>query len=58
MRSKQQRCRKATGRLGGLSQEPLSGVGRGRPPSEMLGFCVSCVGQRRWVSAQFLAQFG
>ena len=24
----------------------------------MLDFCVGCVGQRRWVSTQFLAQFG
>ena len=23
-----------------------------------MGFCVRCVGQRRWVLAQFLAQFG
>jgi len=23
----------------------------------MLEFCVSCVGERRWVTTQFLAQF-
>ena len=40
-----------------LLWEPLSGVGGRRPASEMLGFCVSCVGQRRWASTQFLAQF-
>ena len=40
-----------------LLWEPLSGVGRRRPASEMLGFCVSCVGERRWVTTQSLAQF-
>ena len=44
--------------LGTLLWEPLSGVGRRRPASEMLGFCVSRVGQRRWASTQFLAQLG
>ena len=41
-----------------LLWEPLSGVGERRPASEMLDFCVGCVSQRRWASAQFLAQFG
>ena len=41
-----------------LLWEPFSGVGGRRPASEMLGFRVSCVGQRRWASTQFLAQFG
>ncbi len=41
-----------------LLWEPISGVGGRRPPSEMLDFCVSCVGQRRWASEQSLAQFG
>ena len=41
-----------------LLWEPISGVGGRRPVSEKLDFCVSCVGQRRWASEQFLAQFG
>ena len=40
-----------------LLWEGLSGVGGRRPASEMLDFCVSCVGERRWVTTQFLAQF-
>ncbi len=40
-----------------LLWEPLSGVGERRPASEILGFCVSCVGERWWVTTQFLAQF-
>ena len=35
----------------------LSGVGGRRPALETLDFCVSCVGQRPWLSIQFLAQF-
>ncbi len=38
--------------------KPISGVGGRRPASEMLGFSVSRVGQRRWVTTQSLAQFG
>jgi len=40
-----------------LLWEPISGVGGRRPASEMLGFCVSYVGERRWVTTQLLAQF-
>jgi len=29
-----------------------------RPALETLDLCVSCVGQRRWVTTQLLAQFG
>lgn len=43
--------------LGTLLWEPLSGVGERWPASEILGFCVNCVGERRWVTTQFLAQF-
>ena len=46
------------GAVARLLWEPISGVGGRRPPSEMLDFCVSCVGQRRWASEQSLAQFG
>ncbi len=40
-----------------LLWEPLSGVGERWPASEILGFCVNCVGERRWVTTQSLAQF-
>jgi hypothetical protein len=39
-----------------LLWEPLSGAGGCRPATEMLDFCVSCVGGRRWVTTQFWAQ--
>ena len=41
-----------------LLWERLSGVGERRSALEIQGFCVICVGKRRWASTQFLAQFG
>ena len=45
-------------RVDGVLRKLISGVGGRRSALEMLDFCVSCVGQRRWVTTQSLAQFG